>query len=498
MRAGSVLVIDGGLWHGGGANTTADEWRIGVNVQYCAGFCRPQQNQYLGIPREITRTFSDRLLELCGYSLYKGMMGHIDGSSPAVVLGDGRLEQRAYAPRARPAQRNTEGGDLAHRAEVAPASVGMDAAVLDALVAEFERTLEQGKLFHGAQIAVYRRGMRILDAGGGLARVRTHVPVAPDTLFVLFSATKGLAGLAMLMLYERGKFHYDEPVAKYWPEFTSAVPEKRPVTIRHVLSHRAGFPLGPRWLDVEHWGDRAAIRRAMIEIPLRFTPGERNAYHAMNYGHMVNELVSRIDGRDCGRSCARRCSRRSGSAICYLGPARRRRARGARGLVLPRDRAERRARYGCRGAERGARAARSSTRPSSTRSARSRRCSAHPRAGARFQPARHPSRRAAGRRRHRRGARSRRLYAVLAQGGSGAAWRSCAPTASPKPPRPRTATATSTARSAFRCAGASASTWACTAAAARFAPSGTAAPAGRSASPTPTASSPSRSSPTAS
>jgi ectoine hydroxylase-related dioxygenase (phytanoyl-CoA dioxygenase family) len=99
MRAGSVLVIDGGLWHGGGANTTADEWRIGVNVQYCAGFCRPQQNQYLGIPREITRTFSDRLLELCGYSLYKGIMGHIDGQSPAVVLGDGRLEERAYAPK---------------------------------------------------------------------------------------------------------------------------------------------------------------------------------------------------------------------------------------------------------------------------------------------------------------------------------------------------------------------------------------------------------------
>jgi ectoine hydroxylase-related dioxygenase (phytanoyl-CoA dioxygenase family) len=97
MRAGSVLVIDGGLWHGGGANTTADEWRVGVNVQYCAGFCRPQQNQYLGIPREITRTFSDRLLELCGYSLYKGIMGHIDGQSPAVVLGDGRLEERAYA-----------------------------------------------------------------------------------------------------------------------------------------------------------------------------------------------------------------------------------------------------------------------------------------------------------------------------------------------------------------------------------------------------------------
>jgi CubicO group peptidase (beta-lactamase class C family) len=185
--------------------------------------------------------------------------------------------------------------------EAAPESVGMDPAVLDALVAEFEKTLERGELFHGAQLAVYRRGVRVLEAGGGLARVRTNVPVTPESLFVIFSATKGLAGVAMLMLYERGAFHYDEPVVKYWPEFASAVPEKRQVTIRHVMSHRAGFPLGPKWLNVDHWGDREAIRRAMIEIPLRFTPGEKNAYHAMNYGHMVNELVSRIDGRDCGQ-----------------------------------------------------------------------------------------------------------------------------------------------------------------------------------------------------
>jgi len=185
--------------------------------------------------------------------------------------------------------------------EATPESVGMDPTVLDALVAEFEKTVDQGELFHGAQLAVYRRGVRVLEAGGGLARMRTRVPVTPESMFVIFSATKGLAGLAMLMLYERGKFHYDEPVVKYWPEFASAVPEKRQVTIRHVMSHRAGFPLGPRWLNVDHWGDREAIRRAMIEIPLRFTPGEKNAYHAMNYGHMINELCSRIDGRDCGQ-----------------------------------------------------------------------------------------------------------------------------------------------------------------------------------------------------
>ena len=184
--------------------------------------------------------------------------------------------------------------------EVKPASVGVDAADLDRMVKEFEETLAAGKLFHGAQMSVYRAGKRVLDAGGGMARVRTGVPVRPDSLFVLFSATKGLAGLAMLMLYERRKFHYDEPVSKYWPEFTRAVPQKAAVTIRHVMSHRAGFPLGPSSLTAEQWGDRAAIRQAMEEVRLRFTPGERNAYHAMNYGHMLNELITRIDGRDCG------------------------------------------------------------------------------------------------------------------------------------------------------------------------------------------------------
>lgn len=99
MPAGSVMIFHGSLWHGGGENQTSDQWRLGVNLQYCAGYIRPQQCAYLGIPREVTETFSDRLLELCGYSLYKGIMGHIDGHSPAVVLGDGRLAQRAYEPR---------------------------------------------------------------------------------------------------------------------------------------------------------------------------------------------------------------------------------------------------------------------------------------------------------------------------------------------------------------------------------------------------------------
>jgi ectoine hydroxylase-related dioxygenase (phytanoyl-CoA dioxygenase family) len=96
MRAGSVMIFHGSLWHGGGANTTVDVWRCGVNVQYCPGFVRQQQNPYLGIPREVAATFPDRLLELLGYRLYKGIMGHIDGVSPGEVVFGARMAETAY------------------------------------------------------------------------------------------------------------------------------------------------------------------------------------------------------------------------------------------------------------------------------------------------------------------------------------------------------------------------------------------------------------------
>jgi CubicO group peptidase (beta-lactamase class C family) len=203
--------------------------------------------------------------------------------------------------------------------ECDPGSVGVDGAALDAVAETFAQAVEAGELFHGAQMAVYRAGKRVLDMGGGTARVRTNVPVTPETMFVIYSSTKGMAALAMLMLYERGKLHFDEPVVKYWPSFDSLVPEKRMVTIRHIMGHRGGFPLGPRWLTARYWPDRDAIRRAMEEVPLRWTPGEKNGYHAMNFGHMVNELIERIDGRDCGRFLAEEVFAPLGVGDFYVG-----------------------------------------------------------------------------------------------------------------------------------------------------------------------------------
>ena len=87
MAKGSVLVWVGSLWHGGGANRTAER-RVGIAMNYCAGFLRQQENQQLGIPLATLRSFSRRLQELCGFSIYNGLIGHIDKGHPGkVVLG---------------------------------------------------------------------------------------------------------------------------------------------------------------------------------------------------------------------------------------------------------------------------------------------------------------------------------------------------------------------------------------------------------------------------
>ena len=88
MPKGSVLIWDGALWHGGGANAT-DTRRTGIAMNYCAGFVRQQENQQLGIPPEVVRGFPPRLQELVGYGVYRGLIGHIDKQSPAQRLTGG-------------------------------------------------------------------------------------------------------------------------------------------------------------------------------------------------------------------------------------------------------------------------------------------------------------------------------------------------------------------------------------------------------------------------
>ncbi len=85
MAKGSVLIWHGSLWHGGGANTT-DRRRTGIAMNYCAGYIRQQENQQLGLPPELVATFEPRLVELVGYGIYHGLIGHIDKQPPSAHL----------------------------------------------------------------------------------------------------------------------------------------------------------------------------------------------------------------------------------------------------------------------------------------------------------------------------------------------------------------------------------------------------------------------------
>ena len=88
LSPGSAMFYLGSLWHGGGANQTSAP-RLGVILEYAAGWLRQQENHCLAVPRKIARDLPERLQELLGYSIYPPFVGYVDGSHPRKVLSAG-------------------------------------------------------------------------------------------------------------------------------------------------------------------------------------------------------------------------------------------------------------------------------------------------------------------------------------------------------------------------------------------------------------------------
>ena len=88
MPAGSVAFYLGSVLHGGGANRT-DTPRLGVILEYVAGWLRPQENHVIGVPPELVATLPERLQELLGYNIYPPFMGYVDGRHPRRFLPAG-------------------------------------------------------------------------------------------------------------------------------------------------------------------------------------------------------------------------------------------------------------------------------------------------------------------------------------------------------------------------------------------------------------------------
>ncbi|WP_224244631.1 serine hydrolase domain-containing protein [Hyalangium gracile] len=161
-------------------------------------------------------------------------------------------------------------------------------AVREAFIENFERRKELG-----AACCVYYRGEKVVDLWGGIRNAATGEPWEEDTMVIVYSATKGMAGLAMALAHSRGLFDYDERVSTYWPEFAQQGKEK--ITIRQLLAHQAGlFALDVR-PDIGLVEDPDRLAVVLARQKPAWAPGMRQAYHGITLGFYESELLRRVD-----------------------------------------------------------------------------------------------------------------------------------------------------------------------------------------------------------
>lgn len=195
----------------------------------------------------------------------------------------------------------------------------MEPRSLERLQELFWEQIREG-LHPGAALAVYRYGKPVLDLYGGVADTGTGRRVTADTLFVLFSSTKPLASACLYILKDCGKLDWNDKVSRYWPEFSQN--GKATVTIRHVLTHKAGFPETPVELKPENWRNWSnwdVVVSAMEHASPRWKPGTVLAYHSFNVGWVVGELVRRVDGRPFSRFLREELTEPLGMKNTYVG-----------------------------------------------------------------------------------------------------------------------------------------------------------------------------------
>lgn len=154
-----------------------------------------------------------------------------------------------------------------------------------------ERAQELGEV--GVQVAAYQGEELVVDGWIGVADEATGRPVDGDTLFSVFSVSKGFITTAVHLQAERGLLDVDAPIGDHWPEY--AAHGKGAITVRHVLEHRAGVPQMPGDLTPEGLDDWDAVTQWLADVEPMVPPGERSMYHSLSYGHLLGEVVRRTD-----------------------------------------------------------------------------------------------------------------------------------------------------------------------------------------------------------
>jgi len=146
----------------------------------------------------------------------------------------------------------------------------------------------------GAAMAAWHEGRWIARLHGGFADAgRTRVWQA-DSIVMPYSVTKPFAAVCLLILVDRGLVDLDAPMQTYWPELVA------PASVREVLSHQAGLVAIDDPLPVEAFYDWDRLCSALATQEPQWPPGEGHGESALFYGHLVGEVVRRVDGRSLG------------------------------------------------------------------------------------------------------------------------------------------------------------------------------------------------------
>ena len=147
----------------------------------------------------------------------------------------------------------------------------------------------------GLSVTVNIDGDTVVDVYGGHADEARTRPWEPDTIVNVWSTTKTVTSLAVLMLADRGLVDLDAPVAAYWPEF--AANGKEQVLVRHLMSHTSGVS---GWDAPFALTDMYDLERSTALLAAQapwWEPGTASGYHALNFGHLLGEIVRRVSGK---------------------------------------------------------------------------------------------------------------------------------------------------------------------------------------------------------
>jgi CubicO group peptidase (beta-lactamase class C family) len=194
---------------------------------------------------------------------------------------------------------------------VEPESVGFSSERLDKINEFVRRDIDDGKLV-GVVTMVARHGKIVHFESSGTYGLDNDRPISKDALFRIYSMTKPITTVAMMMLYEEGRFQLGDPVSKYLPEFENQkilkdgalVAPQSPMTVEQLMSHSAGLAYGfyddnPVDLAYQDAGlDKSENLDDFIErladIPLRYEPGSR--YHYSVATDVLGAMVEKLSG----------------------------------------------------------------------------------------------------------------------------------------------------------------------------------------------------------